>query len=186
MAGYPERVGYLMFQKDIAKITADHLRTHIKVYLDQVNAAYDKLVTLEVPQTIDVASMAGGVMAVRLDKLPAYGVDCIGKAVAVTTDDLIEYQYDGHIAGTIVASDRDTADDLVKRHERAVETFIRDHQFLHQPQNLGFTLREMGFLSANFSGALLENVDDTKEIWLAGFVINLGWITSEDGPRQHS
>lgn len=174
-----------MFQKDIASITAAHLRDHIREYLDEINARYDDPSTLAMPQSIEIASMAGGVMAVRLDKLPAYGVDCIGKAVAPTPENLIEFQYDGHIAGTIRATDRDQADDLVKRHQAAVELFILRHRFLHLPQHDHFMLQEMAFVSSNFSGALLENVGDNTEVWLAGFVINLVWITSENGPEDH-
>lgn len=178
-----------MYQLDIADITADHLRGHIAAYLTRINASYDKPANLQVPQQIDTASMAGGVMAVRLDKLPAYAVDCIGKAVAGTSDNLIEFQYDGHIAGTILAPTKAEADILVKRHEAAVELFIREHMYLHQrhdtPLSDKFMLREMGFVSSNFSGALLEKPDDEREIWLAGFVINMLWVTSEDGPQDH-
>jgi hypothetical protein len=48
-----------------------------------------------------------------------------------------------------------------------------------------FSLLDFAFVSGNFSGALLERSDDDKEIWLAGFIINVVWVTSEDGPRQH-
>lgn len=177
-----------MYQKDLAAITVDHLRTHIKGYLEAVNQAYDRRSTLVTPQAIETASMAGGAMAVTLDKLPAYGVDCIGKVVAPNSENLYTFQYDGHIAGTIVASSRDEADDLVKRHSRAVETFVREHMYIHDTDaNVSqyFSLLDFAFVSGNFSGALLERSDDDKEIWLAGFIINVFWVTSEDGPRQH-
>jgi hypothetical protein len=175
-----------MFQRDLAKLTADHLRAHVNDYLATVNARYDKPVGLFVPKRIEPASMAGGVFAAPADQLPFYGVDCITKQYGQRTDNVWCWQYNGHIAGLISANNRENADAIVKGHEAAVEAFVMDHQYLHQPQGFEFSILEFGLLSVTFSGAEPQFIEEDKEIWIAGFEITTFWDTSEAGPGQHA
>lgn len=174
-----------MFQRQLSIITSDHLRTHIEAYLTEVNTWHDIPATLVVPQKVEPASMAGGVFAAPEGQLPFYGVDSITKQQAPRPENLYCYEYNGHIAGLISAGSRDTADQLVKGHEAAVELFVRRHQLLHQSQDDQFTILEFGFLSTTFSGAEPRFIDDDHELWIAGFEVTTYWHTSEDGPRQH-
>lgn len=174
-----------MFERQIAKITSDHLRTHIKGYLDEVNTWYDEPVTIVVPKRIEPASMAGGVFAAPLDLLPYYGVDCIGKQPAPRAENAWCYEYTGHIAGLVSSSTRSDVDALVKAHKSAVERFVTKHLFLHQENNSQFSILEFDFLSSSFSGAEMERNTDDSEFWIAGFEVDVVWYTSENGPGQH-
>ena len=178
-----------MFAEEIAKVTADHLRSHIEAYLTAVAAEFtgSEIVTLVVPKSITVASLVGGVIQQLPDTTPAYAVDCMNDSFAGIADDLYIYEYDGHISGLVAAGDEFTVNRMVKRHAKAVYNFINNHLFLHRDTTYQakFTFHGMGFLDTVLSGS--ELVDDTnnREIWIAGFRHNVLWTVSQDGPVQH-
>jgi hypothetical protein len=176
-----------MFHEQIAKLTADHLRTHIKVYLDSISAEYsgtDK-VTLTVPKSIDPASVVGGLMTEFDQTLPQYGIDVLNKALGEDIEGLFTYNYFGQINGLVSSTSRDSVDKLCSRHARACETFIREHQLMHEQSNANFSVLAFAFVGIDFSGAEnLGSIDD-REVWVAGFSINVVWATSEDGAFQH-
>ena len=176
-----------MYQEQLAKLTADHLRTHIKAYLDIVDAMFagNDNVPLLVPKTIEPASLVGG-MVTAFDKiLPQYGIDVMGKQLAASDDSLWSYEYAGQINGLVHGGSQEAVDKLVKRHAAAVELFIRNHRVLHQEDNLQYRVVEFVFVASDFSGAEDLGEHDSGPIWLAGFSINVSWFTSEDGPNQH-
>lgn len=176
-----------MFQEDLAAYTADHLREHIRTYIEAVNDRYTAI-DREVVRSkiyIETASLAGGVMSVDLEKLPAYAIDCLDKQAIDVSEDLYTYQYNGHIAGVVIATSQNSADHLVKRHESAVELFVRQHELLHQRSSDYFKILRFFFIGSAFSGAELEGETKRTQNWIAGFRVDVGWITSEDGPVQH-
>jgi len=179
-----------MYQEEIADITADHLRSHIITYLTQVSAVYGDSVHLEPPKSIETANLVGGVYNAKLNEMPAYAVDIISKAFAGETNEgLWLYTYDGHIAGVLSGMSEESVNDAIKRHEQAVETFVKAHQYMHQTVSaLGndFSIRELGFAGAAFSGAELVDEQDGREYWIAGFRIDLIWVVSEGGPSDHA
>lgn len=177
-----------MFHEQLAKITADHLRSHIKAYLGEVSAGFtgSESTTLIVPKKIDPASVVGG-MITEYDKiLPQYGIDVLGKTISQDDVALFAYEYAGQINGLVHSGSREAVDRLVKRHATAVELFIRRHQYLHQPVNTGFKFLEMVFAGIDFSGAEDLGEHNNRTVWLAGFSINVSWFTSEDGPIDHA
>ena len=176
-----------MFQEDLAYLTSNHLREHIKVYLAAVDARYsgNKKVPLVVPKTIEVASVVGGMMK-DFDKiLPAYGIDVVNIVAAEDASSLWSYEYLGQINGLVSASSQSLVDAMIKRHANAVERFVREHLFLHQPTNDYFKI--VNFVAGNleFSGAEELGEVEGKETWLGAFSLNVSWFTSEDGPSDH-
>jgi hypothetical protein len=174
-----------MYGEDLARETARHLREHIKAYLDAINLEYpgDKSVTLVVPKQIEPASAVGG-MITEFDKiLPQYGIDILGKLLSADDASLWAYEYTGQINGLVHGGSREAVDYLISRHERAVETFIREHKVLHDFETANFKLIEFAFAGLDFSGA--EDVSGDESLWLAGFSINCSWFISESGPDQH-
>ena len=179
-----------MYQEEIADLTAEHLRSHMQAYLDEVKAIYQDAVELTFPKAIETANLVGGVYNATQKAMPAYAVDIIDKVFTEHADDLWLYQYNGHIAGVISASSEDTANKIVKRHEQATEMFVKRHDHFHQmaaqlPGN-NFMIVGLGFVGSAFSGA--EKIDESqnRETWIAGFRIDLAWIVSEDGPGDHA
>jgi hypothetical protein len=179
-----------MYHEEIGIITTEHLRSHIGDYLTELEARYGDGVKLQLPKAIEHANLVGGVYNAELTGMPAYAVDVTEKSFSqVSNNGLWEYNYNGHIAGIITANSESSANAIVKRHEQAVEIFVKRHQFMHQQeaQVVGndFSIVELGFVDAAFSGA--EEVQAaTKMVWVAGFRITLLWILSEDGPFQHA
>ena len=176
-----------MFQEDIAQLTADHLRTHIRGYLDTVNASYapTKKITLVMPKDIIVASQIGGLIVEANEVLPQYGIDILGKQIGGTFEDLILYSYNGQINGLVNSTSQQGADTLVKRHARAVEHFVRDHKFLHFENNDNFRIMEVQWLGMEVSGAEPIGLGPDRELWVAGFSHDVVWVTSEDDMAQH-
>lgn len=178
-----------MYQEEVAKITTEHLRLHIVSYLDELEARYGDGIKLQNPKSIEYANLVGGVYNAELTAMPAYAVDIVDKVFNGLTDSALwEYAYNGHLAGIINASSEAAANTIVKRHEQAVEMFVKRHENLHstQAQVTGndFSLTGFGFVDAAFSAA--EAVQDgTKVVWVAGFRVTMVWIVSEDGPYQH-
>lgn len=177
-----------MFQEDLAKYTADHLRTHIEAYLEAVNARFTgaKKISLIVPKTIEVASVVGGTISEFQKLLPMYGIDVLNISEAQDSAALYTHEYDGQINGLISSSSRDIADGLIKRHANAVERYVRDHLFLHELKNDYFTVVNFQAGNLEFSGAEDLGEVEGKQIWLAAFSLNVVWFTSEDGPIQHA
>lgn len=179
-----------MYHEEIGIYTTEHLRSHIGAYLAELEARYADGVRLMIPKRIEHANLVGGVYNAPLDQMPAYAVDVTDKQFSQITDSgLWEYMYNGHIAGIIMANDESAANTIVKRHEQACEMFVKQHQFMHRKQadveGNDFSLMELGFVDAAFSGA--EEVSEgTKTVWVAGFRVTLVWITSEEGPTQHA
>lgn len=172
-----------MYQEEIASTTADHLRTHIKDYLNAVSAKHSDKLSLVVPRSIDSASIVGGMISELPTKLPAYAIDCLNKSFAGTDENLFIYQYQGQINGMVAAASQDHVDKLTKRHSAAVEWFIREHLGLHALSGDGFTLLEFDYVETDFSGAELVDESADRELWLGAFSINVFWFTSEDGPN---
>ena len=176
-----------MYQEDLARYTSDHLRSHIKPYLDEVWSEYTApdSVPLIVPKRIDFSSQVGG-MITEYDKiLPQYGIDILGKDQAPSDDSLWSYIYSGQINGLVSGGSREAVDYLVARHSRAVEAFIRRHWHLHQHENANFRILEFLFSGFDFSGAEDVSTSD-RDIWVAGFSHNVVWLTSEDGPSDEN
>lgn len=176
-----------MFQEDIAQLTADHLRIHIRDNLEYIESRFpNDPIKLVFPKSIECASVVGGLFKDFDRILPAYAIDVWGKAEAITIDNLNTYEYMGQVSGLIAANNRTACDKLVKRHAAAVELFIRTHEFLHEMNNDYF--RIIGFLSvdAEFSGA--EQIAETKsgQVWIAGFSFDCVWTTSEAAVTQHA
>lgn len=177
-----------MYFEPIAELTADHLRTHIEAYLDEIATRYNgkDRVPLVVPKSIEATSVVGGMWTEFDNILPQYGVDILGRTFSGVSDNLFEYEYPGQINGMVHALDELTVDRLCKRHCEAVERFIKEHQLMHQHTNNQFTVIEIGHSETTLSGA--ENIqgDNNKSIWVAGFSINIVYLISEDGPSQHA
>jgi len=178
-----------MFHEQIGKLTADHLRTHIKAYLAAIEAEYTSTpkqgVTLTVPKSIEYSSLVGGMMT-EFDKiLPQYGVDVLSKVGGEDIENLFTYNYIGQINGLVSATSRDAVDKLCSRHARAVEYFVKQHQFLHKESNANFSILAFGWINLEFSGA--ENLGEynDREIWIAGFSTDVVWAVSEDSMMQH-
>lgn len=179
-----------MFQEEVADLTADHLRTHIGAYLTTVQSIYADSIKLQVPKAIETANLVGGVYNTEPNKMPAYAIDIISKAFNSTdADSLWLYTYDGHIAGVVSGGSEASVNSMVKRHEQATETFVREHQFMHSLKNVlvgnDFLIKELVFTGAAFSGAELVEERNDRQVWIAGFRIDLFWIISEPGPQQH-
>lgn len=172
-----------MFQEAIAKLTAEHLRDHIRDYLDEVDGRFtgSAKVELRTPQ-VNTESLAGGLLVADLDKIPRYAVDCINKTLMQTNESLWTYQYEGSIAGVISAADLQSTDRMVKRHSGAVELFLKRHQFFKGiDQGDDFLVIELAFSSTNLSGSM----EVETGLWVAGFSTSIYWAVSEDGPGQH-
>lgn len=176
-----------MYQEQLAKLTSDHIRTHIKAYLDDIAADFTgaETVPLLVPKRIEPASVVGGMISDFDKLLPQYAIDVLGKANSTDDSALWTYEYAGQINGLVNAGSQDAVDKLIKRHEAAVERFIREHRLLHQESNDRFSIVEFVFAGSDFSGAEDLGEQDGSQLWLAGFSINVSWFTSEDGPDQH-
>jgi len=177
-----------MYAEEVAILTAKHLREHIQDYLDYVQQLHHDSVKIQMPKSIETDNLVGGVYNTKLDAMPAYAVDIISKAFTERLEDLWLYSYDGHIAGVVSGQDEVAVNRLIKRHEAAAEMFVKRHEFMHQVQSeLGadFSIRQLGFTGAAYSGAELVEERDNRQVWMAGFRIDLIWIVSEDGPHQH-
>jgi hypothetical protein len=171
-----------MYQEQLAKLTADHLRTHIKAYLAEIAAGFDakNQVPLVVPKAIETASAVGGLIQ-DFDKiLPRYGVDVFGKDAGATDDSLNSWVYSGQIVGVVHGSSQSSVDKIVKRHMAAVELFIARHRLLHLEKNNYYSILNFGFVANETSGA--EAIGD---LWIAGFTFECIWITSEYEAFQH-
>lgn len=178
-----------MYQEEVAKLTATHLREHINDYLDELQRRYPDSVKMQYPKSVETDNLVGGVYNAKTDAMPAYAVDIISKAFAGQNNDgLWLYSYEGHVAGVVSGGDEAAVNALIKRHEQAAEMFVKRHEFMHQTESElenDFRLHELGFVGAAFSGA--EEVSDRqdRQVWIAGFRIDLIWVVSEDGPSQH-
>ena len=178
-----------MFQEQIASITAAELRGHLEEYLDDIDELFtgsDKM-GLRMPE-VSAISLVGGVMQARIDSLPLVAVDCLDKTVVPSNESLYLYQYEGAIVGLIEASNDDIADRRVKRYAAATEKFVKEHQYLHEdiPNNTKpFTFREFLYMATRFSGSMEVTSEDGPSRWIAAYIIEVLWVTSEDGERQH-
>lgn len=176
-----------MFQEQLARLTANHLREHIKDYLDDISseATADLSVPLLVPKRIDVSSVVGGLISEFAQILPQYGIDITAKHQSTDDSALWSYEYVGQINGLVHGGSREAVDLLISRHARAVEFFIKKHQFLHGYSDDNFKILEFLYVDTDFSGA--EDISDSENtLWLAGFSMNVLWFTSEFGPSDHA
>lgn len=175
-----------MYQEQLAEITGTHLRSHIKAYLLDVGGDFSDGVPLLVPKRIEPASVVGGMISEFDSILPMYGIDVLGKTASQDDTALWSYEYAGQINGLVSSGSREAVDKLIKRHEAAVEMFIRDHRLMHQENNDRFSIIEFAFAGSDFSGAEDLGEHEGSQVWLAGFSINVSWFTSESGPDQHA
>lgn len=173
-----------MYHEEVAQWAADHLRTHIRAYLDEVNARFTDNTTLTTPKAIEVASEVGGLFTTFDEILPQYGIDILGKVFS-DGDDLYTYLYSGQINGMVSGQSSQSVDRMITRHSSAVELFIRRHQVAHEFSTNDFRILEVGFDGVQFSGA--EDLGEVagRQLWIAGFSIDFSLLTSEDGPAQH-
>jgi len=182
-----------MFQEQIAKITSDHLRSHIEAYLLQISSEFDgqDSVVLTVPKDISPTSVVGGLMTEWDNILPQYGVDVLSKILGEDIEGLFTYNYLGQINGLVGATSSESVDKLCSRHARAVEHFIHQHLNMHENYHddpvvdPGFTILAMAFGGVEFSGAENLGMVNDREVWVAGFSCDVIWSTSEEGPGQH-
>lgn len=175
-----------MYYEQIGRLTAAHLRSHIKGYLDEVSAEFtgELSATLVVPKQIDISSAVGG-MSSKFDQiLPQYGIDVLGKTASTDDSSLWSHEYVGQINGMVHGGSRETVDLVIARHARAVDHFIHQHKLLHKYTDANFSIVEFVFANTEFSGAEDVGAED-KPIWLAAFSTNVSWFTSEDGPDDH-
>ena len=179
-----------MYQEEIAALTAEHLQSHIVAYLAELEDRYADGVKLQNPKAIESANMVGGVYTADVKEMPAYAVDIVTKTFSgLTNQGLWEYAYHGHIAGVVTASSEAAVNAIYKRHEQAVEVFVKRHAHMHamqSQQNNDFRIVELGFEDMGLSGAEEVQTEPTKYIWIGGFRISLVWIVSEDGPGDHA
>ena len=182
-----------MFQEQLAERTAEHLRLHIRDYLDEIDDLFtgSNKIGLKLPN-IDSSTLVGGVMQAPPDKLPLLSVDSVEKIEIPSNESLCYYEYSGAIAGLMSASDATTVDKMTKRYAGAVEKFISQHQYLvdhdtNQPlQDIGFMIREFRYGGTGLSGAMEVRFEDAPNtLWVDGFTIPVTWVTSEDQYRQH-
>lgn len=174
-----------MYQEEIAKITADHLRTHIEVYLAEEAANHNDQITLVMPKKIEVASAIGGSMAEYDKILPSYAVDIMEKSIWQGGPDLHTYVYDGHISGLLGGNSQDLVDKLCKRHSSAVEHFVKQHLYLHEYNSDQFTIVNFIYLGSTTTGAELLSNENDRELWFDGFRVDTSWIVSEGEGYQH-
>jgi len=178
-----------MYQEEVANLTAAHLREHIGALLDATQAIYNDKVVLQNPKAIETANLVGGVYNAAPDAMPAYAVDIISKAFAGDAQaGLWLYLYEGHISGVLSGASESAVNAAIKRHEQATERFVKSHQHLHSlTSGLGndFRIVELGFSGAAFSGAEQVNSQNDRELWIAGFRIDLTWVVSENGPGDY-
>lgn len=180
-----------MYQEQIAAETANHLRSHLPTYLSELQSQFtgsDKL-KLSVPD-ITTVSLVGGVIQTEIESMPVVAVDCLNKSVIPSNESLYYSQYDGGIAGMVSASSETTCDKIAKRYASALEKFVKDHLLFHenfQTNTKDFSIRELVWQSTRFSGAieLPTETENDNPVWVEGFVLDILWVTSEDGPRQH-
>lgn len=175
-----------MWSEELGEITANHLRTHIAAYLADIESDYSDGVKLVQPRAIETANLVGGVYSVDIEKLPAYAVDVMSKSFVASRDDGWLYQYDGHIAMITSAQSEGAANRISKRHLRAVEKFVREHQFLHQQViNDECAIHEFGFAGSALSGAAKVDEENNRQLWVAGARVDVIWVTRESGFFDH-
>jgi hypothetical protein len=173
-----------MYFKPIARITKDHLASHIETYLEEVNDPSDTL-SLAMPKVIEISSVIGGVIG-QFDKtMPRYAVDCLGKTLSETNEDINTYVYNGQITGIVSGRSAQVVDDLIKAHCAACELFVKNHLYIDHADKSKFAIQAMGFVSANFSGAMEIEKAPAAPVWIAAFDINISWLVSEDAAKQH-
>ena len=178
-----------MFQEQIAEQTASHLRVHFEEYLEEVEERFsgsDRL-NLKIPDVSSV-SLVGGVIQAPVEALPVVAVDCLNKSVIPNNESLYLYQYDGAIVGMVEGSSESVCDRRVKRYAAAGEKFIKEHQYLHEnfeTNTKPYGIREFLYNSSRFSGTMEVKSEDGPTVWIAGFALDVLWISSEDGERQH-
>jgi hypothetical protein len=178
-----------VYFEQIAKITANHLNEHLPGYLSEIQTEFTgtEIVGLGPPQQIRVDSLVGGVFSAELDELPLYALDALTKGDDPIGEDLYTYQYLGHIVGMVSSDTSEEVTRIIKRHEWAVEKYIREHQYLHFFSDAHFRILQFDFIGSSFSGAesVLDDEDPTKLIWINAFRIDVAWRISEDGSDQH-
>jgi len=179
-----------MYQEQVAKLTAEHLRLHLSTYLSELETEFtgsDKL-RLSVPE-VSTQSLVGGVIQTDVDSMPIVAIDCLDKSAIPSSDSLFYSQYEGAIASMVSGNSSDIVDRRIKRYSRAIEHFVKEHQLFHEDFSTNtkpFSFRELVYVGSRFSGSIeLGETEETPRIWVAGMVIDVLWITSEDGARQH-
>ena len=178
-----------MYQEEVADLTAAHLREHLGALLDSTQLIYNDKVVLQNPKVIETANLVGGVYNADPNEMPAYAIDIISKSFAGdATEGLWIYAYVGHIAGVLSGGSEASVNAAIKRHEQATERFVKSHNHMHSLQSQkgnDFKIIELGFSGAAFSGAEQVNAQNDRELWIAGFRIDLVWVVSEDGPGDY-
>jgi len=183
-----------MYQEEIADLTAAHLRSHIKAYIDAVGLIYPDTIKMQYPKSVETANLVGGVYNAKPNEMPAIAIDIISVEFAAnTTEGLWLYNYDGHIAEVISGGSEDTVNRIIKRHQQACETFVNDHLHFHQvedqltsPLGQPFTIMEFGFSGSAFSGAEEVTEKQNRKTWIAGYRIDVNWLVSQQGPGDHA
>ena len=176
-----------MFQEDIAKFTAEHLRTHVKTYLDDWSERFDgsERLTLPVPKVV-WNTLVGGAMQTDPKDTPLITVDCLNKQNIQSRDNLYYCEYQGAFAGLVTGASSHDVDRICKRYAAVTEKFIKEHMFIGNGVAFdGFSLMELYYVNTGMSGAMELKLEEEQPLWAAGFTTRVGWVASEDQPRQH-
>lgn len=181
-----------MFYEQLAKITREHMRLHLPVYLAQVNAFYDKPLKLDMPQRFDISTVVGGTVGVSKKTLPAFAITALERQFSSSEEDLWEYVYPGQISGMVSSNNAETVESIARRYAGAFELFINDHRRSPVPAGfdeatLPFRITGFGYTRTEFFGAAAidEGEGAVIQTWVDGFRIDLLWEVAEAGPGQH-
>lgn len=176
-----------MYYDELAIITRDHLQTHIGAYLETIETAYSDNIKLVIPKAIEVHNLVGGVYSVNVDQLPAYAIDVMRREFVSSADNDYLYQYIGHIGIIVKSGSEASANKTCKRHLKAVEKFVKEHQYLHETDVVTDEcyIHEFGFAGSALSGAAKVDDEHNRESWVAGARVDVVWVTRETGWFQH-
>lgn len=178
------------FYEQVAKLTRAHINTHLRDYLDTVNALYDEQIQLDLPKRFDISTIVGGVVGVSRETTPAIAISANERSFSNDEDDVWSYIYSGQISGMVSSLDSaNVVESLVRRYAGALETFINEHK--REPVAVGynwalspFIIKGIGYSRTEFFGA--ANVEEGElNVWVDGFRIDLAWSVIEPGPGQH-
>jgi hypothetical protein len=174
------------------------MRDHMREYLDRAEAD-DSVVEggtrIPSPKMFDVASFVGGVVGLKgKTDFPALSIDAYNKVISPTDENLFTYRYDGHITWMVSGDNAKVVEQQAKGYGAAIELMIREHFYQPYPDDfdpsvLPFTFVEFDFLRSEFFGAANVDAGPPKgratRLWVDGGRIEVAWVTSEGGARQH-
>lgn len=184
------------FYRQIAQLTRDHMRDHMRELLDYAETQQDSPVKIPVPKRFDIATYVGGVVGITVtkrDDFPALALDALTRISAATNENVNAYRYDGQVTGMVTSDNPEVAERQAKGYLTAVDTFCAAHRLFPVPDpavfpTLDFTILEFVCLRSEHFGAARVEAEikgSTREVWVDGFRHELAWIVSEPGSGQH-